>query len=155
VIVFNVKIVFIRLTLGCVRWEGLMRVLFVCSGNAHRSPLAEALLKKMRPDWTVDSAGLHVAIPIAEEIKEFLMIEHAEQYLKPTPESLGGKRLDDYDVIVAMEHRHKDYVLRLCPECGDKVVVWNIRDPYFMDKENAWKVYEQIREKVAELANSQ
>jgi protein-tyrosine-phosphatase len=127
----------------------------VCSGNAHRSPLAEALLKKAKPDWTVDSAGIHVAIPIAEGIKEFLRKENAEQHLKNSPESLGGKRLGDYDVIVAMENKHRDYVLSLCPECEGRVVVWNVRDPYFMDREDAWKVYEQIREKVAELAKSQ
>jgi len=132
-----------------------MRVLFVCSGNAHRSPLAEALLRKMRRDWMVDSAGVQVAIPIAEEIKEFLRRASAEQYLKTGPESLVGKRLGDYDVIVAMENSHRDYVLSLCPECGDKVVVWNVRDPYFLDREDAWKVYEQIREKVAKLAKSQ
>jgi len=132
-----------------------MRVLFVCSGNAHRSPLAEALLRKMRRDWIVDSAGMHVAIPIAEEIKEFLRRESAEEFLKNSPEGLGGKGLMDYDVIVTMEKGHRDYVLSLCPECGDKVVVWNVRDPYFMDREDAWKVYEQIREKVAELAKSQ
>jgi len=129
-----------------------MKVLFVCSGNAHRSPLAEALLWKMRRDWVVDSAGVQVAIPIADEVREFLRRENAEEYLKKGPESLAGKRLGDYDVIVAMEEGHRDYVLSLCPECRDKVVVWNVRDPYFMDKEYAWKVYEQIREKVAELA---
>jgi protein-tyrosine-phosphatase len=117
--------------------------------------LAEALLKKMRRDWMVDSAGVQVAIPIAEEIKEFLRRESAEQFLKGSPESLGGKRLGDYDVVVAMEEGHRDYVLGLCPECESKVVVWNVRDPYFMDREDAWKVYEQIREKVAELAKSQ
>ena len=132
-----------------------MRVLFVCSGNAHRSPLAEALLRKMRRDWVVGSAGMQVAIPIADEVREFLRRENAEQYLKSGPEGLGGKRLMAYDVIVAMESRHRDYVLSLCPECRDKVVVWNVRDPYFMDREDAWKVYEQIREKVAELAKSQ
>ena len=47
-----------------------------------------------------------------------------------------------------------DYVLSLCPECGGKVVVWNVRDPYFMDREDAWKVYEQIKKKVTELAKS-
>jgi len=31
------------------------------------------------------------------------------------PEGLGGKRLMDYDVIVAMENKHRDYVLSLCP----------------------------------------
>jgi protein-tyrosine-phosphatase len=40
----------------------------------------------------------------------------------------------------------------VCPECKDKIIVWNIKDPYFMNKEDAWKVYEQIKEKVAELA---
>jgi len=38
-------------------------------------------------------------------------------------EGLGCKRLVDYDVIVAMENKHRDYVLSLCPECGDRVVV--------------------------------
>jgi len=71
------------------------------------------------------------------------------------PESLGGKRLVDYDVIVAMESRHRDYVLSLCPECRGNVVVWNDKDPYFMDMEDTWKVYEQIREKVTELAKLQ
>ena len=134
--------------------DGLLRVLFVCSGNAHRSPLAEALLKKAKPDWVVDSAGVHVAIPVADEVREFLRRENAEQFLKSGPESLGGKRLGNYDVIVAMENKHRDYVSSLCPECRDKVVVWNVRDPYFLDGEDAWKVYEQIREKVAELAKS-
>jgi protein-tyrosine-phosphatase len=116
--------------------------------------LAEALLRKAKPDWVVDSAGIRVAIPIAEEIKEFLRKENAEQFLKSSPESLGGKRLGDFDVIVAMENGHRDYVLSLCPECESKVVVWYVRDPYFMDREDAWKVYEQIREKVTELAKS-
>jgi protein-tyrosine-phosphatase len=117
--------------------------------------LAEALLKKMRRDWVVDSAGVQVAIPVADEVREFLRKENTEECLKGSPESLGGKRLCDFDVIVAMEEEHRDYVLSLCPECKDKVVVWNVRDPYFLDREDAWKVYEQIREKVAELAKSQ
>ncbi|NWF87616.1 hypothetical protein HXY32_07420 [Candidatus Bathyarchaeota archaeon] len=126
----------------------------MCSGNAHRSPLAEALLRKLKPDWAVDSAGVTVAIPIADEVREFLREENAEQFLKSKPESLGGKRLRDYDVIVAMESKHRDYVLSLCPECENKIVVWNVQDPYFMNKEKARKVYEQIGEKVAELTES-
>jgi rRNA maturation protein Nop10 len=35
-----------------------------------------------------------------------------------------------------------DYVLSLCPECGGKVVVWNVKDPYCMNREETWKVYE-------------
>jgi len=95
-----------------------------------------------------------VAVPIADEVKEFLRGENAEQCLKKKPERLDGKRLGDFDVIVAMEDRHREYVLSLCPECKSKIVVWNVEDPYFMDRRNAWKVYEQIKEKVAKLAKS-
>lgn len=131
-----------------------MRVLFVCSGNAHRSPLAEALLKKSRPDIEVDSAGLHVAIPISQEAKRYLSREKAVHYLKRFPENLDSKHLEEYDVIVAMEQRHKDAVLTKCPECENKIIMWNVADPYFMSSENAKEVYQQIKDKVTELANS-
>jgi protein-tyrosine-phosphatase len=131
-----------------------MKVLFVCSGNAHRSPLAEALLKKLRSDLKVDSAGVRVAIPISEEVREYLSRESAEQYLKKVPEDLGSKRLNDYDLIVAMEQRHRDAVLSVCPECVDRILVWNIDDPYFMPHHDAMEVYERIKNRVTELALS-
>ena len=131
-----------------------MKVLFVCSGNAHRSPLAEALLKKLRPDLEVDSAGIHTVIPIAEEARKFLAKDNAEKYLKQVPEDLDSKQLYNYDLIVAMEQRHKDAVLDRCPECEGKIVLWNIRDPYFLPPEHAEKIYKQIKEKVTELTKS-
>ena len=131
-----------------------MKVLFVCSGNAHRSPLAEALLKKLRPDLEVDSAGIHVAIPVSEEAKKFLAKEDAAQYLKRVPENLGSKQLSEYDLIVAMEQRHKDAVLNRCPNCEGRIVVWNIEDPYFLPPENTERIYERIKEKIEELATS-
>jgi len=129
-------------------------VLFVCSGNAHRSPLAEALLKKLRPDLEVDSAGMRVAIPVSEEVKKYLIKENAEQYLKKYPESLDSKRLRQYDLIVAMEQRHKDMISTKCQECQNRIIVWNVEDPYFLQGEAVKRIYEQIKQKVAELADS-
>jgi protein-tyrosine-phosphatase len=131
-----------------------MKVLFVCSGNAHRSPLAEAILKKLRPDLVVNSAGVNVAIPISTKVREYLAGENAEQYLKKAPESLDGRKLQEFDLIIAMQQSHKNAVLSKCPECKDKIVVWNIEDPYFMLDEDAEKVYRRIKEKVTELAQS-
>jgi len=131
-----------------------MKVLFICTGNAHRSPLAEALLKKLRPDIEVDSAGLHVAIPISQEAKKYLSTEKAADYLKKYPESLDSKHLEEYDVIVAMEQRHKDAALTKCPNCESKITVWNIADPYFKSIKHAEAIYRQIKDKVTELADS-
>ena len=131
-----------------------LKILFVCSGNAYRSPLAEALLKKLRPDLEVDSAGLHVVIPISREVKNYLRKLDAEQNLKSFSESLDEKNLRDYDLIVAMEPRHKHAVLRKCPACENRIIVWNIKDPYFEEQEEAERIYIEIENEVAELAKS-
>jgi len=131
-----------------------VRVLFVCSGNAHRSPLAEALLKELRPEWKVDSAGLRVVIPISEEVKAYLGKEKTEKYLKKVPENLGEKRLNEYDLIVGMEQRHKDAVLTKCPECKSRIIVWNIEDPYFLQEDAAKNVYDDIKVRVIELSKT-
>ncbi len=131
-----------------------MKVLFVCSGNAYRSPVAEALLKKLKPSADVDSAGTDPAIPISEVAKKYLAREDALEYLKHAPEGLTGKNLSSYDLIVVMESNHKESVLRLCPQCLDKIVVWDVKDPYFLPFSFTEKIFDEIKEKVAVLANS-
>jgi protein-tyrosine phosphatase len=132
----------------------LRKILFVCTGNAHRSPLAEALLKKFRPDLKVESAGLRTPIPISDEARVYLAKQNAEQYLKKAPQSLDVKRLEDYGLIIAMEPRHKIAVTMKCPQCEHRTVVWNIEDPYSMSPEDAEKIYAEIKEKVKELART-
>ena len=131
-----------------------MRVLFVCSGNAYRSPVAEALLKKFKPEIAVDSAGIDPAIPISEAAKRYLAEKSALKYLKQAPEGLDQKRLDGYDLIVAMKQEHKDFVLSRCPEGAERIVLWDIDDPYFLPHGYAKTIFEQIEGKVLELANS-
>jgi protein-tyrosine-phosphatase len=116
--------------------------------------LAEALLKKLRPDLEVDSAGLFVVIPVSEQVRGYLAKHNAEEYLKKTPQSIAQKKLRDYDIIVAMERRHKNAVVSMCPESATRIVEWNIKDPYFLEDEDAERIYEQIENKVKEFAKS-
>jgi len=131
-----------------------MRVLFVCTGNAFRAPVAEALLKKLKSGIEVDSAGTNPSTHVSEDARKYLARENAEQYLKNIPEGLNSKRLDMYDLIIVMKPEHKDAVLSKCLECKGKIVVWNIDDPYFLPSGHAEKIFAQIRNKVVKLAGS-
>ncbi|NIV44552.1 hypothetical protein GWN49_06720 [Candidatus Bathyarchaeota archaeon] len=131
-----------------------MKILFVCSGNAYRSPVAEALLKKARPRIEVDSAGTDAASLISEVARRYLARENAQNHLKKAPEGLEKKDLDTYDLIIAMKQEHKAIIAGRRSQCGNRIVVWNIEDPYFLPHGHAERIFNQIKEKVTELANS-
>jgi protein-tyrosine phosphatase len=128
-----------------------MNVLFVCTGNAFRSPVAEALLKKYKPEIEVDSAGTNPSIPISNSAKNYLLNENAQRFMKKNPESLNKKNVNDYDLIIAMKPEHMFQVLRKCPECKDRIVVWNIKDPYLRSIHESEEIFREIKRKVKKL----
>jgi protein-tyrosine-phosphatase len=130
-----------------------LKVLFVCSGNSYRSPLAEALMRKYAPAGVeAESAGTSPINYISPQAKQFLEKEGALRFLKKHPEGIDSKRLKDYDLIVVMELQHKFSVLQRCPECAAKVEVWNIDDPYDTTMEYEQEIYQQIKTKTQQLA---
>jgi len=131
-----------------------MKVLFVCTGNACRSPLADALLKKFRPDIDVDSAGTYAYHKVVDLTRRYAKQEGANEFLKTVPDSLESKKLNDYDLIVAMETEHEQAILRQSPECTDKVIVWHINDPYQLPYKQASHEFDKIKSKVAHLSKS-
>ena len=131
-----------------------MKVLFVCTGNACRSPLADALLKMLRPDVYVDSAGTHAYYKVIDMTRRYAEQEGATGFLKSVPDRLESKNLCDYDLIVAMETEHEEAILRQTPECADNVEVWHITDPYNQPYKQAQLTYDKIKSKVAQLAKT-
>ena len=131
-----------------------MKVLFVCTGNACRSPLAEALLKKFRPDIDVDSAGTYAYYKVVDMTRRYAEEQGASEFLKDVPDSLESKNLCVYDLIVAMEREHEQAILDQAPDCTDKTVVWHITDPYNLPYKQASHEFDKIKSKVAHLAKS-
>ena len=131
-----------------------MKVLFVCTGNACRSPLADALLKKYRPDIDVESAGTYPYYKVVELTRRYAQKEGVEELLKTIPEDLQSKNLNEYDLIVAMELEHEAEIIRQNPNCADKIEVWHINDPYNQSFKHACHEFNRIKSKVAHIAKS-
>ena len=129
-----------------------MKVLFVCTGNACRSPLADALLKKIRPDIEVDSAGTYPYYKVVDITRKYAKKENAVEFLKVVPDSLESKDLNKFDIIVAMEKNHEQSILEKNHNVDNKIVVWNIIDPYQLQFKKACQVFDKIKSKVANLA---
>ena len=97
------------------------RVLFVCTGNATRSVIAAALVRRDRPDWHVDSAGTW-AIPGLPSSRRTLAALESVGVSAPGHRSttLTRDHCDDVDLVVAFEAEHVRHVRRLAPEAADR-----------------------------------
>jgi protein-tyrosine phosphatase len=103
-------------------------VLFVCTANRFRSPLAAAMFIKnleelgISRDWRVSSAGtwaeagLPVILDIPNTIQKFGidLSEHRSV-------SVSGQLLSDYDLILVMEAGHKEALLSEFPKLQNRV----------------------------------
>jgi protein-tyrosine-phosphatase len=116
--------------------------------------LADALLKKLRPDVEVDSAGTYPYYKVVDLTRRYAEQEGASRFLKTVPDGLESKNLCVYDLIVAMERRHEQAILDQAPDCADKIVVWHINDPYQLSYRQASHEFDKIKSKVAHLAKT-
>lgn len=90
------------------------RLLFVCTGNATRSVIAAALVRRDRPDWSVDSAGTW-AIPGLPSSRRTLAALEAVGVSAPGHRSttLTREHLVDVDLVVGFEGDHVTHVRRM------------------------------------------
>ncbi len=132
-----------------------MNVLFVCTGNTCRSPMAEHLFRKMATeagvaDVHVSSAGtspaMHLDFP--DEARATLKAEGVDG-VQHAPRRLDQKNVDEADLILTMEAHHKAALVSCFPQARAKTHVINayaglgsqgIPDPYG----HSVRVYETV-----------
>lgn len=125
---------------------GKIRVLFVCTANAARSQLAEALLRHTDPvRFEAFSAGTQ---PGEVDPRTFAVLEH----LAIDASGLRSKPIDEF------ADERFDYIITLCdkaaqecqalPAFGERLA-WHFEDPVISDKHDAFRhTLHEIHERI-------
>ena len=97
------------------------RVLFVCTGNTCRSPMAEALLKNKTKDIEVRSAGIHAFPGCSASLNAIEALKSKGISLEHESQPLSQELLEWSSVILTMTNQHKQVILNSLPELKDKI----------------------------------
>ena len=124
------------------------QVLFVCFGNACRSPMAEAIAQQEAEDVIEPaSAGLYPLGEIPQLTQDTL---RRNGY---SADGLFSKRIDRNvweraEIVINLSGRGREFGF---DDCG-KVEDWQVTDPYGGDERTYQRILEDIQERVRKLA---
>ncbi len=126
-----------------------MNILFVCTGNTCRSPMAQAIFNKYAPDgYTSSSAGITASY--GRPVSENSLIALCEIGLScdHLSERLGERHLEEYDMIVGITADHARMIASLYPDFKDKIFTFptDVSDPYGGDL----VLYRRCRDKITD-----
>ena len=136
------------------------QILFVCTGNTCRSPIAEYLAKKIitKKELKLRAASVGFTadgMPISEN-SNYVLALHGIDASEHTSTLLNEENLRKSWLVLTMTANHKNKILQLYPASASKVYTLSeyagfssdITDPFGKDIEYYKNTFEEINEKV-------
>jgi protein-tyrosine-phosphatase len=118
------------------RDEKSSSILFVCYGNACRSPMAEGLAKLILGEQIrIESAGLAPILDGATHDATMVLLEQYDADISHhTARSVADIQIDLFERIIVLDAYVHETLKNRYPHLTDNFILWDIEDPYGQDK---------------------
>lgn len=142
-----------------------MKIIFVCTGNTCRSPMAEAISKKMFSEYNLDiisvSRGTDVYIPMtasqnAMAVAKMRGLDLSRHISRP----ISAADISNADIVLTMTRGQKRSLKSTCTDNNTRIYMLkeftkglneDILDPYGRDLEVYLKCFDEIKTCIARI----
>lgn len=139
-----------------------MKIMFVCTGNTCRSPMAEAIFRDIAPDAEVCSAGISASSGqrASEEAVE-VCAENGIDLSGHFSTNVRNSRIREMDLVLTAQVSHKedlqgmypDLKIRTIKECAEGYDDLDIDDPIGGSKERYEDCFFEMKEALEKISS--